>query len=137
MQPLIGARIDRYCRSVPTISTSNLDFSEWGDAFPDNRILGSATLDRLRHGAYRIVIDDKSFRKPKPMPKTAKTRLQNRAKNACSRPIEIEFPGHSKSPHYADHLPLDCADPCRRQGGCCHVPRPPPSARLWLATHER
>lgn len=31
-----------------TIVTSNLDFSEWGDAFP-NRLLGAATLDRLRH----------------------------------------------------------------------------------------
>ncbi|KAG0164406.1 hypothetical protein DFQ28_001162 [Apophysomyces sp. BC1034] len=40
---------------------------EWGDAFPDNRILGAATLDRLRHGAYRIVIEGESFRKPKPM----------------------------------------------------------------------
>ena len=36
-----------------TIVTSNLDFSEWGDAFP-NRLLGAATLDRLRHGAYRL-----------------------------------------------------------------------------------
>jgi DNA replication protein DnaC len=46
----------------------NLDLTEWGDAFPDNRILGAATLDRLRHGAYRIVIEGESFRKPKPMP---------------------------------------------------------------------
>jgi DNA replication protein DnaC len=46
----------------------NLDLSEWGDAFPDNRILGAATLDRLRHDAYRVVIEGESFRQPKPMP---------------------------------------------------------------------
>ena len=33
-----------------TLITSNLDFDEWGDAFP-NRLLGAATLDRLRNGA--------------------------------------------------------------------------------------
>lgn len=38
-----------------TIVTSNLDVPEWPDAFP-NRILGSATIDRLRHGAYKIVL---------------------------------------------------------------------------------
>lgn len=49
------------------IVTSNLDFTEWHDAFP-NRLLGAATLDRLRHDAYRIVLDGNSFRAPKPMP---------------------------------------------------------------------
>ena len=43
---------ERYERGA-TVVTSNLDFSEWGDAFP-NRLLGAATLDRLRHGAYRL-----------------------------------------------------------------------------------
>ena len=49
------------------IVTSNLDFAEWHDAFP-NRLLGAATLDRLRHDAYRTVLDGNSFRAPKPMP---------------------------------------------------------------------
>ena len=35
---------------------------------PDNRILGAATLDRIRHGAYRVVIEGESFRKPRPIP---------------------------------------------------------------------
>ncbi|MDN3155497.1 ATP-binding protein, partial [Enterococcus faecalis] len=60
---LVAARYEH----AATILTSNLDFSEWGDAFSDNRILGAATLDRLRHGAYRVVIEGESFRKPKPM----------------------------------------------------------------------
>ena len=50
-----------------TIVTSNLDFSEWGDAFP-NRLLGAATLDRLRHGAYRLTLEGESYRSPRPIP---------------------------------------------------------------------
>jgi DNA replication protein DnaC len=41
---------------------SNLDFSEWGDAVPANCMLGAATLDRLRHGAYGIILDGDSYR---------------------------------------------------------------------------
>lgn len=50
----------RYENSA-TLITSNLDFNEWGDAFP-NRLLAAATLDRLRHHAHRIVLDGHSFR---------------------------------------------------------------------------
>ena len=50
-----------------TIITSNLDFSEWGDAFP-NKLLGAATLDRLRHRAHQIILDGKSYRDPRPVP---------------------------------------------------------------------
>jgi|CXWL01.1.fsa_nt_gi DNA replication protein DnaC len=56
---------ERYERTA-TLVTSNLDFPEWGDAFP-NRLLGAATLDRLRDGAYRIVLDGDSHRKPRPL----------------------------------------------------------------------
>ena len=56
---------ERYERGA-TVLTSNLDFSEWGDAFP-NQLLGAATLDRLRHGAYRVVLDGKSYRSPRPI----------------------------------------------------------------------
>ena len=56
---------ERYERCA-TMLTSNLDFSEWGDAFPGNKILGAATLDRLRHGAYRIILDGKSYRDSRP-----------------------------------------------------------------------
>ena len=54
---LISARYE----CVPTIVTSNLAFSEWGEAFP-NQLLAAATLDRLRHNAHRIVIEGASFR---------------------------------------------------------------------------
>ena len=57
---------ERY-EQTATILTSNLDFSEWGDAFP-NRLLGAATLDRLRHGAYRLLLEGQSYRTPKPLP---------------------------------------------------------------------
>ncbi|MGF6305023.1 DNA replication protein DnaC [Paraburkholderia sp. WC7.3d] len=64
---------ERY-EAAATILTSNLDFSEWGEAFAGDRIFGAATLDRLRHGAYRIVLDGDSFRAPKPMPEPDQTR---------------------------------------------------------------
>ena len=50
-----------------TVVTSNLDFSEWGDAFP-NRLFGAATLDRLRHGACRLTLEGESCRSPRPIP---------------------------------------------------------------------
>ena len=33
-----------------------------------NRLLGAATLDRLRHGAYRLTLEGESYRSPRPMP---------------------------------------------------------------------
>lgn len=47
-----------------TVLKSNLHFEEWQAAFP-NKVLGSATLDRLLHGAYCIVLDGKSYRTPR------------------------------------------------------------------------
>ena len=54
---------ERYERNA-TIVTSNLDFNEWGEAFP-NKLLGASTLDRLRHAAYRLVLDGESYRAPR------------------------------------------------------------------------
>ena len=65
---------ERYERGA-TVLTSNLDFAEWGDAFP-NQLLGAATLDRLRHGAYRVILDGKSYRSPRPM----ETQLDSKVK---------------------------------------------------------
>jgi DNA replication protein DnaC len=72
---LIAERYER----VSTIATSNLDFGEWGDAFPANRMLGAATLDRLRHGAYRIELDGESYRAPKPLPPSPKSAARSAA----------------------------------------------------------
>lgn len=54
---------ERYERAA-TVLTSNLALEEWGAAFP-NRLLGSATIDRLRHGAYCVVLDGDSYRAPR------------------------------------------------------------------------
>ena len=68
-----------------TIVTSNLDVPEWTDAFP-NRILGAATIDRLRHGAYKVVLDGKSYRSPRPDPPGSKTNTSKPPKRAtCER----------------------------------------------------
>lgn len=65
---------ERYERAA-TLVTSNLDFAEWGDAFPANRMLGAATLDRLRHGAYRVILDGDSYRTPRPLADPSKPTL--------------------------------------------------------------
>ena len=74
---------ERYERRS-TIVTSNLDLSEWGDAFP-NRLLGAATIDRLRHGAYKVVLEGKSYRSPRPLPKSIKTGNENKTKNILAK----------------------------------------------------
>lgn len=70
---------ERYERRS-TIVTSNLDLGEWGEAFP-NKLLGAATIDRLRHGAYKVVLDGKSFRSPQNGPKTPKNDLSKQPKS--------------------------------------------------------
>ena len=57
---------ERYERGSILI-TSNLDFSEWGQVFP-NPVLGAAAIDRLRHEAHRVIIEGDSYRRPKPLP---------------------------------------------------------------------
>ena len=74
---------ERYERRS-TIITSNLDLSEWGEAFP-NKLLGAATIDRLRHGAYKVVLDGKSFRSPRDNPKTPKKSVSKHSKSALAK----------------------------------------------------
>jgi len=73
---LIGERYER----KSTIITSNLDLNEWSDAFP-NKLLGSATIDRIRHGSYPLVLDGKSFRATKPLPNALKKEVVKTVKN--------------------------------------------------------
>ena len=56
---------------ITILAALNLHFDEWGAAFP-NKLLGAATLDRLRHGAYRVVLDGETYRKPRPLPEQPK-----------------------------------------------------------------
>jgi DNA replication protein DnaC len=63
---------ERY-EQAATIVTSNLDFTEWDQAFPANRLLASATLDRLRHNAYCLTLDGASYRSPKQPPVAVKS----------------------------------------------------------------
>lgn len=65
LHDIIAARYE----SSATIVTSNLDFNEWQDAFP-NKLLGAAMIDRLKHNAYQLVLEGKSYRSVK-QPKTA------------------------------------------------------------------
>jgi len=63
---------ERYERAA-TIVTSNLDFDEWTAAFAVNRLLASATIDRLRHKAYCLELDGQSYRDPQVPPASKKT----------------------------------------------------------------
>jgi DNA replication protein DnaC len=63
---------ERY-EQASTIVTSNLDFDEWDQAFASNRLLASATLDRLRHNAYCMELEGPSYRDPKVPPTSKKT----------------------------------------------------------------
>jgi DNA replication protein DnaC len=63
---------ERY-EQAATILTSNLDFNEWDQAFATNRLLASATLDRLRHNAYCLELDGPSYHDPKVAPASKKT----------------------------------------------------------------
>ena len=76
---------ERYER-VATLVTSNLDFSEWGEAFP-NRLLGVATLDRLRHLAYRIVFDGDRYRALRPFPDDALQSTRHRKEPNTKTPL--------------------------------------------------
>lgn len=71
---------ERY-ENTATIVTSNLDFTEWGEAFP-NKLLGAATIDRLRHGAWRVVLDGKSYRAPRDEKGEEKALLETGSKTA-------------------------------------------------------
>jgi DNA replication protein DnaC len=77
LHDLIAERYER----ASIIVTSNLDFSEWDQAFPNNRLLASATVDRLRHNAYCIELDGQSGRTPKVAPNPTKSRLANNSKS--------------------------------------------------------
>lgn len=75
LHDLISERYERR----PTVVTSNLAFHEWGEAFP-NRLLGAAVIDRLRHGAYQVVLDGQTYRTPRPSPQSTKTHSVKREK---------------------------------------------------------
>ena len=51
---------ERY-EQASTLITSNLAFDEWQQAFP-NQLLAAATLDRLQHNAYVLVLEGESYR---------------------------------------------------------------------------
>ena len=55
---------ERYEREA-TMVTSNLDVSEWSQAFASNQLIAVATIDRLRNRAYTLTLKGKSWRTPR------------------------------------------------------------------------
>lgn len=74
---------ERYERTA-TVLTSNLDLEEWGAAFPANKMIAAATLDRLRHGAYKIELDGESYRSLKPASEKSKPPAAKAGKSGAS-----------------------------------------------------
>lgn len=52
---------ERYERKA-TIVTSNLDLDEWSQAFASNQLIAVATIDRLKHRAWKLTLEGKSWR---------------------------------------------------------------------------
>ena len=71
---------ERYETTAPVV-TATRDATEGDKAFPANRLLASATLDRLRHNAYCLVLDGQSYRSPRLGPTPAKPKVANAAKS--------------------------------------------------------
>lgn len=61
LHEIVAARYEK----LPTVITSNLAPEEWQEAFAMNKMLGAATVDRLMHGAYSIVLEGRSQRSPR------------------------------------------------------------------------
>jgi DNA replication protein DnaC len=80
LHDLIAERYER----ASTIVTSNLDFPEWDQAFPNNRLLASASVDRLRHNAYCLELEGPSGRHPKVAPPSRKSTLASSSKSTHS-----------------------------------------------------
>lgn len=64
LHEIVAARYEK----LPTVITSNLASEEWQEAFSNNKLLGSATVDRLMHGAYSITLEGRSQRTPRTHP---------------------------------------------------------------------
>lgn len=74
---------ERYERTATSL-TSNLHFDEWGAAFAANKMIGAAILDRLRHGAYKLMLDGESYRALPPESEGSKPPLEKRRKAAIN-----------------------------------------------------
>lgn len=77
LHDLIAERYER----ASTVITSNLALNEWGEAFP-NRLLGAATIDRLRHDARCLTLEGDSYRAPRTPPGSAKSSVAKPSKNS-------------------------------------------------------
>jgi hypothetical protein len=71
---------ERYERTA-TVVASNLDFAEWDQVFPANRLLASAALDRLRLNADCLTLDRASYHAPRQTTSGAKPAIGKPPKN--------------------------------------------------------
>lgn len=72
----------RYDKQLPTIVTSNLPFTQWGQVFANDNAVVAAMLDRLLHHSHILNIQGQSYRlknklKAGAMPMTTMTTKDN------------------------------------------------------------
>jgi hypothetical protein len=51
-------------------------------------VLGAATIDRVRHGAYRVILDGESYRAPQPLPEASNRKSEKTQKSALAKTPE-------------------------------------------------
>tara|TARA_R110002167_G_scaffold214705_1_gene419485 strand:- start:5607 stop:6341 length:735 start_codon:yes stop_codon:yes gene_type:complete len=61
LEDFIHEVLDHRYERLPIVITSNLHFDEWMEAF-NNKLLGSAIIDRLKGNAYEVILEGESFR---------------------------------------------------------------------------
>jgi hypothetical protein len=89
--------VDTRDERTTTLLSSNLDFDEWGAAFP-NKLMGAATLDRLGDGAYRIVLDGETRRKPRPLPDMTPLLRNDSSKRPSKSAVAPPYPSFDVTP---------------------------------------
>lgn len=80
-EDLLDLIAERY-ETTATIATRSLDYPEWDQAFPSNKLQAAATLDRLRHNAYCLTLEGPSFRAPKLAPTARQPRVAKPVKSS-------------------------------------------------------
>ncbi len=86
---VLSAAIERPSVTNPTHQSLSLLYEVQIRQWVEKGILGAATIDRLHHAAYKVVLDGKSYREAQPDLKSDKPTCQRTTKSAPQKGDEI------------------------------------------------